>query len=248
MKKISWEVIHWKALARKIWFPTANIHLENSIVEDWTYKINIILPSVQSEQQKIYLWAWAYRAKEKLFEAHIFNFEWDLYWQNIEVIILEKIRENKKINSLDELKAMIDSDVKYIKNNTFYGITFWTFDKFHPWHEYYLSQARKYCEKLITVISTDLNVQKIKNHIPHNNQEIRKLNVQKSKISDLVFIWEEDDHLKYIKIYSPQVICLWYDQEWFIWELEDYIKNSWLETEIIRIWDYKPEIYKSSKM
>lgn len=242
MQTISWEVIHWKALARKIWFPTANIALANWIVEDGTYKINIILDG------KIFLWAWAYREKEELFEAHLFNFDWDLYGKIIEVIILEKIRENKKINSLEELKAMIDDDVAYIKNNTFYGITFWTFDKFHPWHEYYLSEASKYCEKLVTVISTDLNVQKIKNHTPFNNQEDRKLNVHNSNVSDLVFIWEENNHLKYIEKYRPQVICMWYDQEGFIWELEQYIETSWLETEIIRIWDYKPEIYKSSKM
>ncbi len=242
MQTITWEVIHWKALARKIWFPTANIALANWIVEDWTYKINIVLG------WKIFLWAGAYREKEDLFEAHLFNFDWDLYWKTIEVVILEKIRENKKINSLEELKKLINWDIEYIKNNTFYWITFWTFDKFHPGHQFYLQQARKYCEQLITIVSTDLNVQKIKNHTPKDNQGKRKISVQKSNISDLVFIWEEDNHLKYIEEYKPQVVCLWYDQEWFIWELKKYIKKNNIKTEIIRIWDYKSEIYKSSKM
>jgi len=242
MQTIIWEVIHGKALARKIWFPTANLHLENWIVEDWTYKINIILDWV------VFLWAGAYREKEELFEAHIFDFDWDLYWKTIEIVILEKIRENKKINSLEELKELINWDIKYIKENIFYGITFGTFDTFHPGHKYYLQEARKYCEKLITIVSTDLNVQKIKNHTPSDNQEKRKLNVQKSEFSDLVFIWEEENHLKYIIEYRPQIIILWYDQEWFIWELEKYLEKNNLKTEIIRIWDYKPEKYKSSKM
>ncbi len=242
MQTISWEVIHWKALARKIWFPTANLALANGIVEDGTYKINIIL------DWKIYLWAWAYRESEKLFEAHLFDFQWDLYWKNIEVIILEKIRENVKINSLEELKELINKDIDYIKWNCFYWITFWTFDKFHPWHIYYLSQARKYCEKLITVVSTDKNVEKIKNHTPVDNQEVRKTSVEKSTIAELVFVWEENNHLKYIEKFKPRVVCLWYDQEWFSSELEEYIKKNDADIEIIRLESHKPEIYKSSKM
>ncbi len=259
MKTISWTVIHWKALARKIWFPTANLHLENWIVEDGTYKINIIIPpsqrgarggwtSFKGEDMRVRLWAGAYREKEELFEAHLFGFDWDLYWKTLEIIILEKIRENIKINNLEELKVLIQKDIEYIRKNTFYGITFWTFDKFHPWHKYYLQEAKKYCEKLITVVSTDLNVQQIKKHTPVNIQEQRKISVQKSKIPDLVFIWEERNHLKYFKKYSPKIICLWYDQEWFIEELQIYIKKNNLRTEIIRIWDYKSDIYKSSKI
>jgi len=242
MQTISWEVIHWKALARKIWFPTANLYLENGVVEDGTYKINIL------HDWKIFLWAWAYREKEDLFEAHLFDFEWDLYWKNIEVVILEKIRENVKIHSLEELKELIDKDIEYIRWNCFYWITFGTFDKFHPWHISYLSQAKKYCEKLITVLSTDANVEKIKNHTPVHNQAERKESVEESKISDLVFIWEEDDHLKYIIKYQPKVVCLWYDQEWFVWELEKYISKNDLNIEIIRLESHKPEIFKSSKM
>lgn len=251
MQTLSWTVIHWKALARKIWFPTANIFLENWIIEDWTYKINILLKtplSSEGEGLGVSLWAWVYRKKEKLFEAHILDFEWDIYWETIEIIILEKIRENTKIHSLDELKLLIIKDIAYIKNTIFYGITFWTFDKFHPWHEFYLHNAKKYCEKLITVISTDKNVEKIKNHTPLFHQEARKKTVLESHISNLVYIWEENNHLKYIKIYKPQVIILWYDQIWFIWELEEYIKKSHYNTKIITLPSFKPEIYKSSKM
>ena len=179
---------------------------------------------------------------------HMFLILNDLYGSIIDIVILEKIRENKSIRSLEELKLMIDDDITHIKKDVFYGMTFGTFDKFHPWHMYYLSQSRKYCEQLITILSTDKNVQKIKNHAVTDSQNTRKLHVQSSGISDIVYIWDEHDHLKYIKIYSPKVICLWYDQEGFIGELEAYIKESWMQTELIRIGDYKSNIYKSSKM
>ncbi len=242
MHTISWEVIHGKALARKIWFPTANIHLKKWIVADGTYKVNIIIDT------HVFLWAWVYREELELFEAHVFDFEWDLYGTIIDIVILKKIRENRSINSLEELKLMIDDDITHIKKDVFYGMTFGTFDKFHPGHSYYLSESRKYCEQLITIISTDNNVQKIKNHSPHDDQTTRKNNVIQSGIPKHVHIGEELDHLKYIKQYAPKVICLWYDQEGFIGELEAYIEESWMITEIIRIGDYKPEVYKSSKM
>ncbi|MCD5380394.1 hypothetical protein LR004_00550, partial [Candidatus Gracilibacteria bacterium] len=113
---------------------------------------------------------------------------------------------------------------------------------------YYLSEARKYCEKLITVISTDKNVEKIKNHTPVDNQEVRKTSVEKSGIAELVFIGEENNHLKYVEKFQPRVVCLGYDQEGFVGELRNYITLNKLDTEIIRLRSHKPEIYKSSKM
>jgi len=50
MQIISGEVIYGKALARKIWFPTANILLQNWIVSDGTYKINIIIDTPLSSK------------------------------------------------------------------------------------------------------------------------------------------------------------------------------------------------------
>lgn len=49
-------------------------------------------------------------------EVHIFDFSRDLYSKMIEVEFLEKIRDEKKFASLDELKSQIQSDIQVAKN------------------------------------------------------------------------------------------------------------------------------------
>ncbi|MCI0667846.1 MAG: bifunctional riboflavin kinase/FAD synthetase [Methylococcaceae bacterium] len=44
-------------------------------------------------------------------EVHLFDFEWDLYGSHVEVHFHEKIRDEIRFNSLDELKQRIGQDV-----------------------------------------------------------------------------------------------------------------------------------------
>ena len=120
-------------------------------------------------------------------------------------------------------------------------LTFWTFDILHSWHEYYLNNAKKYWNFLVTIIWTNKNVEKIKWKKPINNQNIRKENLEKLMISDVVEIWDEENPLKWIDIYKPQIICLWYDQEWFSYKLKNLTNIK-----IIRLKPFKEEQYKSS--
>ena len=43
-------------------------------------------------------------------EVHLFNFDQDIYDQNIKVSLLHYIREEQKFGSLDALKARLDQD------------------------------------------------------------------------------------------------------------------------------------------
>ncbi|KKP85315.1 MAG: FAD synthase [Candidatus Moranbacteria bacterium GW2011_GWF2_35_54] len=52
-----------------------------------------------------------------------------------------------------------------------------------------------------------------------------------------------------IKKYKPAIICLGYDQKFFIDNLKSELNKIGLEkTEIIRLKAYYPQIYKSSKL
>jgi len=240
IKIITWTVIKWKQLWRLIWFPTVNLVLKNSEITDSTFKINIII------DDKIYSWAWVYRKNIELFEGHIFNFDEEIYWKEVEIVILEKIRDNIKISGLEELKKLISYDVRNIKNIKNNVLTFGSFDVVHKWHSYYLNQAKKYWDKLITIIATDKNIENFKNFKPHNNQQKRLEDIQKLNISDEVIAWNEENPMLWIEKYAPKVICLWYDQRGFTDKLDQYIEENNLDIEIIRIKSYKPEIYKSS--
>lgn len=241
-KLIKWIVIKWKQLWRTIWFKTANIRVENEEIETWTYKINWLI------KWKVYSWVWTFIKESFLFEAHFFDFDLDIYWEEIEVMILYKIRDNKKFKDLEELKNQIKKDVDFVKKTNDYVLTFWTFDIVHPWHEYYLKNAKLYWDKLITIIATDKNVYKFKSKLPKNSEKVRLENIQNLKISNIVLIWSWNNPMKWLDKYKPKIICLWYDQMWFSDKLNNHIRENNLDIKIFRINSFREDIYKSSKL
>lgn len=233
-------VISWKKLWRTIGFPTANISLKEGIIDEWTYKINIII------DDKIYSWVWVYLKSTGLFESHIFDFSSDLYAKNISVRILDKIRENTKFESFEDLKKQIQKDVETAKSEINYVLTFWTFDIFHEWHKKFLFDARTYGDRLITVVSTNNNVVKFKWEKPLYDQLKRVFDVASSKIPYEVLLWDTLSPMDYVKKYKPKVICLGYDQVWFSNMLDDFLKSENIDAKVVRLDSFKPEIYKSS--
>lgn len=234
---LKWIVIEWNKLWRQLWFRTANIRCVDNI-EEWTYKVNIKFNS------KKYSWVWAYIKSKWVFEAHIFDFDQDIYGCEIEVFLLKKIRDNKKFEILEALKVQISKDVEFAKKDKIKVITFWTFDIFHPGHIHFLNESKFYWDELITIVATDKNVEKIKWKLPKNNEFQRKYLVLKSWIPDVIEIWSNINQLEAFEKYSPNVLCMWYDQVWFIDKL---VKNSkYNNIEINRIDSYKPDVYKSS--
>ena len=121
---MSGKVVHGKQIGRTIDFPTANIEISedyklipksgvyivSSEINNTTYfgMMNIgTNPTVDGLEQKI--------------EVHFFDFNSDIYNQDITIEIHSRIRDEKKYNSLDELKAQLQKDELtsrvFIKNN-----------------------------------------------------------------------------------------------------------------------------------
>jgi cytidyltransferase-like protein len=240
-QKISWIVQSGKQLWRTIGFPTANILLpEWNNISEWTYKINVIIDG------KIYAGVGACMKSQNIFESHIFDFSWDLYGKNIEVMILYKIRENRKFESFEELKNQIQKDKEFAKQEIDTVMTFGTFDIFHEWHTNFLFQARSLWNRLLTVVATDENVEKFKGKKPLYSQEQRKGFVENSWIPDQVFIWSAPNPMYWIETFKPKVVALWYDQVGFSQMLEDFIKKNQLTTVVLRLDPYKENEMKSS--
>ncbi len=125
-------------------------------------------------------------------------------------------------------------------------MAFGTFDLFHAGHENYLQQAKKLGDTLIVVIARDETVRKTKGHSPEQNERERAKNVKKSRIADKVILGYHGDKHKVIKKYRPQVIALGYDQFVFTQRLEKTLIDLKLDTTIVRLEPYQPDIYKSS--
>lgn len=104
-------VFHGDKRGRELGFPTANVLLKRRVSPVsgvYVVKVNTLdgtffgvtnigsRPTVSGIRQQL--------------EVHIFNFEQTIYGQPIEVVLLHKLREEQRFNSLDELKQQISKD------------------------------------------------------------------------------------------------------------------------------------------
>ena len=111
---IQGRVVHGKALARQLGFPTANIHLnrkkpalqgvyfvkvKNCCSNQYYHGIaNIgIRPTIEG--------------KKAILEVNLFDFSGDIYGQYLDVTFVCKLRDEKKFDSLADLKQQISQDV-----------------------------------------------------------------------------------------------------------------------------------------
>lgn len=144
-------------------------------------------------------------------------------------------------------------------------MVFGTFDIFHEGHKNFLKQARKYWMPprigvrgdkkvrhdkvyLVAVVARDKTVLEVKGKLSKNNEKKRLMVVKKSGLADEVVLGRINDKYALIKKYKPDIICLGYDQKYFVSGLKKKIKKFNLKTKIKQLKPYKPSIYKSSRL
>lgn len=109
---ISGIIVHGNALGRKIGYPTANLEIPN----------NIFIPKmgVYSSLVKIGNSDKLYKAltfigisninKELRVESHILDFSKMIYGKKLTVMLLKYVRDNIKVNSIEEVKLLLKKD------------------------------------------------------------------------------------------------------------------------------------------
>ncbi|MEQ3345974.1 bifunctional riboflavin kinase/FAD synthetase [Peptoniphilus senegalensis] len=116
--KLIGKIIHAKGLGKKMGYPTANLELmDNFVIPKFgVYDTDIIVkgkkykastnigtnPTVEHDGIKI--------------EAHILDFNEDIYGEIVELELLDFVRPELKFNSIDELFKQIAKDVLVTKN------------------------------------------------------------------------------------------------------------------------------------
>lgn len=119
-------VVKGKQLGRTIGFPTANIHIEKDyklIPKNGVY----VVKGACNEETLFGMMNIGTRptvaGKNQTIEIHFFDFDKDIYNQNITIEILEFIRDEHKFESLDALKNQIQKDkefsINFLNNSTF---------------------------------------------------------------------------------------------------------------------------------
>ena len=113
---ISGRVAHGQKLARTFGVPTANILLKRNI----TPLIGVFAVEVVTQQGRFEGVANigmrpTVGTLQPILEPHLFGFDGDLYGQRIQVVFKHKLRDEKRFNGLDELKAAILHDIQLAK-------------------------------------------------------------------------------------------------------------------------------------
>lgn len=110
-------VIKGKSIARKLGFPTANINPHHEVIPpSGIYAVNLILGK-RKLKGACYIGRKPTfnRKADKHIEAHIFNFNKNIYGKDVRVEFLEKIRDDKKFNSSQDLANQIKKDINKVK-------------------------------------------------------------------------------------------------------------------------------------
>lgn len=125
-------------------------------------------------------------------------------------------------------------------------MVFGTFDYLHAGHEAYIKQAREHGDYVIAVLARDKTVKKVKSKKPDHSERERLAILKKSGFVDKAVLGNRFDKHKIILKHKPDVIALGYDQFAFTFRLEKTIIKHNLNTEIVRLEAYRPDLYKSS--
>jgi FAD synthetase len=127
-------------------------------------------------------------------------------------------------------------------------MVFGTFDIFHPGHRSFLRQAKKLGDYLIVVVARDKTVGITKKQEPKNKEATRVKIIKDSRLADKVILGGLGNKYAVIKKHRPDIICLGYDQKYFVKGLKKKLDNFGLKNNIIRLKPYKPGRYKSSRL
>ena len=123
-----------------------------------------------------------------------------------------------------------------------------TFDTIHPGHLYYLSEAKKYGNRLVVVVARDETSERMKGKKPLHNEKERLENIRSLEIVNEAVLGRQGSIFNIIEEIKPDAICLGYDQKVQKSELEEELRKRNMKCDVIRIDSYMPHVYKSSKM
>lgn len=121
---ITGTVVNGKQLGGKIGYPTANIHVEESyklIPKTGVYVVKSILNNISVFGMMNIGFRPTVNGKHQTIEVHFFDFNEDLYAQNLTVEILYFLRDEEKFSSVEKLISQLEIDksntLNYLQNN-----------------------------------------------------------------------------------------------------------------------------------
>lgn len=112
-------VIQGKKLGRTIGFPTANLKISETyklIPETGVYIVEVLFDSQSFKGMMNIGTNPTVNGAHQTIEVHILDFNQDIYEENIQVYVLEKIRDEQKFPSVEALKMQLTKDKQTTEN------------------------------------------------------------------------------------------------------------------------------------
>ena len=110
---LSGEVVHGNKRGRTIGFPTANISLPDAdklVPANGVYAVRVILKTRKLQGMMNIGFRPTVDGTERTIEVNILDFDEDIYGERITVQFLKRLREEKKFDGLEALKAQLEVD------------------------------------------------------------------------------------------------------------------------------------------
>ena len=109
-------VIGGNRLGRKLGFPTANIAIDDNLaVENGVYCSKVYVEGEEYVAMTNVGVRPSVDGSKRLLETHLLGFDGLLYGLKLRVELIEKIRDERKFASVDELREQISKDSNEIK-------------------------------------------------------------------------------------------------------------------------------------
>lgn len=110
---ISGTVIHGEKRGKLLGFPTANIKVDNPkkiLPQNGVYAVDLLFGGNKYRGMMNIGVRPTFTEKEKTLEVNIFNFDQDVYGKSIDILFLDRIRDEKKFSGMEELIAQLEND------------------------------------------------------------------------------------------------------------------------------------------
>ena len=105
-----------RQIGQTIGFPTANIPIDEGACERGVYRTQVQVEGIEEVFDAMSNVGYnpSVGGSELRLESHLFGFEGDLYGRRIWVQLVEKIRDEIRFDSVEELRAQLEKDKEII--------------------------------------------------------------------------------------------------------------------------------------
>lgn len=105
------EVVHGRKLGRQMGFPTANMEIDDKLDADrGVYRSSVEVDGVSYRAMSNLGVRPSVGGGRLLLETHIIGFDGDLYGRRLTVHLLDKIRNERRFDSIDDLQRQLQAD------------------------------------------------------------------------------------------------------------------------------------------